>query len=146
MTPSAPTSSYVLQPAIPALRIAAPRSSCGRTFVDLDGPAVRVNGENEPGDDLMYWHCSQVGLQGQNAQYFGTAAKTRPSTAEQCVQLAKVSAVAGNLEPQDLKLDQSFCLLTDQENVVWLRLLKKEKRTSGDDPDLVFQMASWKRS
>lgn len=105
---------------------------------------MTVNEDDRPGDDLMYWTCSPIGFQRQSAKYLGSATKTRPATAEQCAQLAKVSAVAGSIEPDDLKLDQAFCVVTDEENVAWLRLVKKVKNPSPNDPDLVFQFAVWK--
>ncbi|MFB6718894.1 hypothetical protein ACFCV3_01990 [Kribbella sp. NPDC056345] len=54
--------------------------------------------------------------------------------------------MSGSIEPSDLKLDQSFCLVTDEENVAWLRLIKKEKASESPEPNLVFQFAVWKRA
>jgi hypothetical protein len=126
----------------------APRSSCGRTFADLDGdiPRARVNDQDKPGDELFYWQCSPVGLQLQNGEAMGRAPRTPPATGAACATMAFQDAVASNLPPDDLTpRDDAFCVVTDQGNVAWLHLLAKEARPSSD-PDLVFRLVVWHRA
>lgn len=104
-----------------------------------------MNSDDKDGDDLMYWNCSPIGFQRHNARYLGAAGRTQPPTAEQCAQLARGGGVSGSIEPDDLRLDQAFCLVTDEENVAWMRLTKKEKTSSSSHPNLMFQIAVWKR-
>jgi hypothetical protein len=127
--------------------MAAPRSSCGRTYADLDGalPAPRVNSDDEPGDELLYWQCSPVGLRRQQAAAMGRAGKTPPASATVCATTASQDAVAANLEPGDLDVrDDAFCIVTDEGNVAWLDLVAKEK-TSNPFPNLVFRLVVWHR-
>jgi hypothetical protein len=146
---SAPAAdSYVLAHDIARWTIPAPRSSCGRTYADLDGdqPRARVNSDDESGDELLYWHCSPVGLRPQNALAVGRAGKKRPATAAECAATAQQDAVAANIEPGDLTVrEDAFCVITDQENVAWLNLVAKET-ASNSDPNLVFRLVVWHRA
>ncbi len=146
-TPSAPADPFVKVHDIARWTIPAPRSSCGFTMADLDGdaPRARVNTDDQNGDELLYWHCSPVGLQLRNGQAMGRAEKDVPATGSACEARAQQDAVASNLEPDELDPRRTaFCVVTDEGNVAWLNLLAKEK-TSNPDPNLVFRLVVWHR-
>ncbi|MCA2216531.1 hypothetical protein [Jidongwangia harbinensis] len=137
--------SYVKVHDVARWTIPAPRSSCGRTYVDLDTeqPSSRVNSDNTEDDDLLYWQCSPVGLQLEKGQAMGRAPKKPPATGSACEAMARQDAVASNLEPGDLNpRKDAFCVVTGPGNVAWLNLLAKET-VANSDPNLVFRLVVW---
>jgi hypothetical protein len=149
-TPSAPPSSADAEPYVKVHDVArwtipAPRSSCGRTYADLDGdqPSSRVNSDNTADDELLYWQCSPVGLQLEKGLAMGRAPKKPPATGSACEAMARQDAVAANIEPGDLDARKdAFCIVTSQNNVAWLNLLAKET-VANSDPNLVFRLVVW---
>ncbi|GAB3432096.1 hypothetical protein [Actinophytocola sediminis] len=125
------------------ITLGAPNVSCQMTLADLDTGSVRVNSTSEDTDDLLYSHCSPIGLQRWNAQYVGHAPSPVTDDPQQCAQHARGDAVSGSIEPADLHRGQSFCVVTDEDNIAALTLTDKP-RSSGDDPDLRFELTVWK--
>ncbi|HEV7652689.1 MAG TPA: hypothetical protein VGP26_31425 [Actinophytocola sp.] len=144
-SPTAPDSGYTMAINRQPITMGTPDVSCQMTLADLDSGSVRVNGEDEDTDDLLYWHCSPVGLQRWNAQFMGNAPAQGPRDSQECAQFARSDAVSGSIEPKDLEVGQSFCVITDEENIASLKLTGKP-RSGSEDPNLKFELTVWKRS
>lgn len=125
--------------------LGAPDSSCQITAADLDAGTVKVNTDLKDKDDLRYWNCSPEGLGMNNAEYMGNAPSVGAENPQECAQAARSDAVSGSVKHDDLEIGQSFCVITDEENVALLKLI--DKSSNGYlDPDLKFELTVWKRS
>lgn len=136
-TPAAsPDSLYHLTFSRKPLRASWP--SC-YTWVDLDVP--RVTDDNDI-DDLEYANCGYGGDLNGGGESFGEGPKSEPKTAEECVDFAQTQGIERVLV-RNLRLSMTFCSVTSEGNVAWLRLV----RMSGDrdQPDLHFEMTLWKQ-
>jgi hypothetical protein len=131
-TPS--TSPYRKEPSSP---IRIPFPDC-YTFFDLDGPKVV---ENTNSSDLTYEYCGYIGSLSHFSQSaLGVGPASEPAQPEECVRAAQGQAL-GRVEKEDLTVGRTFCVVTDEANVVWLKLTKKTGKQ--DKPDLEFEMVRW---
>jgi hypothetical protein len=81
------------------------------------------------------------GLHAREATAFGTGPAERPRTAEECRNAAVTQAVT-EVDPVDMAPGDAFCVITDEDNVAWLRLVSKD----GPWGRLVFELVVWRRS
>ncbi|MFI6025412.1 hypothetical protein [Amycolatopsis magusensis] len=131
-TPSTPL--YQKEP--PSL-IRIPFPDC-YTFFDLDGPKVVGN---STGSDLTYESCGYTGsLSHYSQSALGVGPASEPAEPEECVRAAQGQAL-DRVEKDDLIVGKTFCAVTDEANVVWLKLTKKTGKQ--DEPDLEFEMVRW---
>ncbi|MCG5216149.1 hypothetical protein [Streptosporangium sp. KLBMP 9127] len=133
---SSPSSSYQFVFSRKPLRVSWP--AC-YTWVDLDVP--RITDDNDV-DDLEYANCGYGGDLNGGGEQFGEGPKAEPKAAEECVDSAQSLGIERVLV-KDLRLSQTFCSVTSEGNVAWLRLV----RITGDRdrPDLRFEMTFWRQ-
>ncbi|MFD3487253.1 serine/threonine-protein kinase [Streptomyces sp. NPDC058665] len=122
------------------LTLPFPSSACGVNGVDLDVP--ETNDDITNANELEYGDCKsqQVEMGGRN---FGTGPPSRPSDHEECMAQARLEAV-GDMDAEEFRNGQTFCVITDEENVAWLKFLGAQE-TNNLYPDLRFELTLWKR-
>lgn len=122
-----------------SITLSQSKGGCGSSVADLDEPAVQAGEVSMDGSDLLYNECGYDDLSG--GTYFGTASPTLP-TPEDCAADAKTNGV-GSVEQGKLEAGQAYCLITDEDAVVWMKLTKV-----GPDgprgPDAVFRVTMWR--
>lgn len=120
---------------------------CPQSKVDLDGnhPTVKTGHDDLAGQDLNYeYDCGApsdgLGLSG-DGKSLGRAALTT-NTPESCKSDAETGG-AGRLHHDDMKVNDSFCVVTDMDSIVWLTLVKVTPINSIGGPDLSFRATAW---
>jgi hypothetical protein len=146
--PATPKTEYTAKYQHAPVIVGAPSASaCGSTGIDLDVPSVTVNGKGSS-DDLIYDDSQKCDLEirKQDAQNFGSGPTQQPESAEECAQYAAAVAVVSTVKIGELQAGQSaFCVITDQGNIAWLRLMDKVDRGRDANPDLAFEATLWER-
>lgn len=115
-------------------------STDGTQGIDLDVPVVADSDDLDSSDTELEWD-SYEGLYGGSDVAFGSTTGKQPDP-KQCAQHAKERAL-GNVEGDELRGGQLFCVITDEQAVAWLQL----RYISGGDPDeasLGFRVTLWK--
>lgn len=146
--PTTPKTEYTAKYQHAPVIVSGPSSSdCGSTGIDLDVPSVTVNGKGSS-DDLIYDDSQKCDpeIRKQNAQNFGSGPTQQPESAGECAQYAAAVAVVSTVKIGELQAGQSaFCVITDQGNIAWLRLMDKVDRGRDANPDLAFEVTLWQR-
>ena len=119
----------------PARTLRVPWPDC-YSFVDLDVPGLS---ESSGDAELNYENC---GFSGSLSSSSGSAGygPDAPGTAEDCAEAATTQAF-NRIDPADLKVGLTLCVVTDHGAVAWLKL--KQKSGKQDTPDLVFDLVRW---
>lgn len=118
-----------------------PSNGCDVSGVDFDTPST--NTRLDLTNEIRYWTCGDFLLEfhGRN---FGEAPGDEPASGEDCAQSAALLPV-GDRNPWDLRPGEAFCVITDRENVTWIRFVKSVDRGL-DHPDLHFEFTLWRRA
>jgi hypothetical protein len=134
---------YVEAHRLTSFVIPAPESwDTSSAELDSDPPRGRLDKGARSTGDLGYGTTLLPhGLHARQATAFGTASSRRPRTAEECRRAAQTQAVTA-VDDVDMRPDDAFCVVTDEDRVAWLRLVSKQ----GNPARLVFELVVWRRS
>ncbi|WP_405858592.1 hypothetical protein OG361_30470 [Streptomyces sp. NBC_00090] len=135
--PAAPEPGYVDGYEDRRFTLTATEGGCLSSVADLDEPAVESGEVSMKGEDMSYG-CGD-GLSAK--KYFGAASASLP-TPENCARDAKANSV-GEISDSDMNLGQAFCVITDEDAVVWMKLVKKSPGSVNGD-NLTFLATLWK--
>ncbi|WP_327712631.1 hypothetical protein OG912_33860 [Streptomyces sp. NBC_00464] len=145
--PSEASVSPVAESPLPAYAIKADRVAISLPKPDtyapgkLDIDRIRASRGGKDGAELVY-DSTWGQLKADNDAFVGKSSAQRPSSAEECIQDAERSAI-GELDHSDLKPGDAFCIVSDDENVAWIRYVGKG---SGSLPPLNFELTVWQMS
>lgn len=147
-TSATPTQTYVIAYSDSSFTVPAASGDCDKSSVDFDqpGPDVQVGSFalDIAGADLEYGFCFVNGLTKKDARYFGLSTGSKPDPAS-CAQHARSSA-AGLVDPKKLTEGAAFCLTTDHQNILWIKLVQEVESRETNYPDLVFQATMWRQT
>ena len=145
-TQAGPTSSYTITFDRRELRLPFP-DSC-ETFVDLDVPNVHAGG-NITDDEFDYDRCHKESSDEPlrlvltlRIGRYGTGVPNQPPTAERCLDAVQFNNYPQrSIAPKDLPIGFAWCVDTPTNNVVWLKLIRKDGPAA--TPDLIFLYTLW---
>ena len=116
------------------------------SWADLDRRRLFPSG-NGSGEDLTYGMCSPTGLGNYGSSQLGEGPLTEPATGEECADAAGSRGLE-LVPPADLLAGRiAFCVVTDEGNVSWLRLVRTTQASPcpmDTCPNLVFRQTLWR--
>ncbi|MFD3923008.1 hypothetical protein [Streptomyces sp. NPDC058595] len=122
------------------LTLPYPGGACQHSTADFDVPEVHDDISNR--NELDYSDCNseEVTLQGKN---FGTGPVTAPAGPAECIEQAQRRG-AGDKDPSDFQRGDTFCVITSENNVAWLKFTGSTD-VGETHPDLHFKLTLWKK-